>query len=66
MHVNINNGYDAWSIYNTFTTYSNQPGRDAQLSNGVALRLVDTIDGLRRVAQRHQRRRFAHCLFLRR
>src|ERR1700680_945094 len=44
MHVNINNGYDAWSIYNTYTTYSNQPGRDAQLSNGAALRLVDTID----------------------
>jgi iron complex outermembrane recepter protein len=46
MHVNINNRYDAWSIYNTYTTYSNQPGRDAQLSNGAALRLVDTIDGV--------------------
>jgi iron complex outermembrane receptor protein len=46
MHVNINNGYDAWSIYNTYTTYSNQPGRDAQLSNGAALRLVAAIDGI--------------------
>jgi outer membrane receptor protein involved in Fe transport len=46
MHVNINNGYDAWSIYNTYTTYSNQPGRDAQLSNGAALRLVDSIEGV--------------------
>src|SRR5580700_7392046 len=46
MHVNINNGYDAWSIYNTYTTYSNEPGRDAQLSNGAALRLIDSIDGL--------------------
>jgi outer membrane receptor protein involved in Fe transport len=46
MHVDINNGYDAWSIYNTFTTYSNQPGRDQQLSNGVALRLVQPLDGL--------------------
>jgi iron complex outermembrane receptor protein len=46
MHVNIDNGYDAWSINNTYTTYSNQPGRDAQLSNGAALRLVDTIDGV--------------------
>jgi iron complex outermembrane receptor protein len=46
MHVNINNGYDAWSIYNTPTTYSNQPGRDAQLSNGAALRLVDSIEGV--------------------
>jgi iron complex outermembrane recepter protein len=43
MHVNINDGYDAWSIDNTRTTYTNQPGRDAQLSNGAALRLVDTL-----------------------
>ena len=46
MHVNINNGYDAWSIYNTATTYSNQPGRDEQRSNGIALRLSDKIEGL--------------------
>src|SRR5450631_879886 len=46
MHVNINNGYDAWSIYNTTTTYSNQPGRDEQRSNGIALRLLDSIDGV--------------------
>ena len=46
MHVNIDNGYDAWSIYNTYTTYSNQPGRDAQLSNGAALRLVYSIAGI--------------------
>ncbi|MFI4913822.1 MAG: TonB-dependent receptor, partial [Steroidobacterales bacterium] len=43
MHVNIDNGYDAWSVYNTYTTYSNQPGRDSQLSDGAALRLVDSI-----------------------
>jgi iron complex outermembrane receptor protein len=46
MHVNIDNGYDAWSVYNTFTTYSNQPGKDSQLSNGAALRLTYSIDGL--------------------
>ena len=46
MRVNIDNGYDAWSIYNTFTTYSNQPGRDAQASNGASLRLIDTIAGV--------------------
>jgi len=45
MHVNIDDGYDAWSIYNTYTTYSNEPGRDAQLSNGAALRLVAEIGG---------------------
>ena len=46
MHVNINNGYDAWSINNTATTFSNQPGRDEQRSNGIALRLSDRIEGL--------------------
>ncbi len=46
MHVNIDNGYDAWSINNTDTTYSNQPGRDAQLSNGAALRITASINGL--------------------
>ena len=46
MHVNIDNGYDAWSIYNTYTTYSNQPGRDAQLSDGAALRLSATLGGV--------------------
>src|SRR3984893_3654274 len=46
MHVNIDNGYGGWSIYNTYTTYSNQPGRDAQLSNGAALRLVESINGV--------------------
>ncbi len=42
LHANIDNGYDAWSIYNTRRTYSNQPGRDAQLSNGWSVRLVDS------------------------
>jgi hypothetical protein len=46
MRVNIDNGYDAWSVNNTFTTYSNQPGRDAQGSDGAALRLVATLPGL--------------------
>lgn len=46
MHVNIDDGYDAWSIYNTYTTYSNQPGRDAQLSNGAALRLALSMPGV--------------------
>ena len=45
MHVNINNGYDAWSINNTLTTYSNQPGRDAQLSNGASIRISAAIAG---------------------
>jgi outer membrane receptor protein involved in Fe transport len=45
MHVDIDDGYDAWSLDNTYTTYSNEPGRDAQLSNGAALRLVADLQG---------------------
>ncbi len=40
MDVDLNNGYDAWSIDNSFTTQSNQPGRDAQQSLGAALKLT--------------------------
>jgi outer membrane receptor protein involved in Fe transport len=39
MDVDLNNGYDAWSIGNTYTTQSNQPGRDAQQSLGASLKL---------------------------
>jgi iron complex outermembrane recepter protein len=46
MHVDIDNGYDAWSLYNTYTTYSNQPGRDAQRSDGMSLRLVAALSGV--------------------
>jgi hypothetical protein len=46
MRVNIDNGYDAWSLYNTRTTYSDQPGRDAQASDGAALRLALNLAGL--------------------
>ncbi len=46
MRVNIDNGYDAWSIDNSFTTYSNQPGRDAQGANGAALGVDFTLPGL--------------------
>jgi len=42
MHVDLDNGYDAWSIDNTRTTQSDQPGRDAQRSNGAALKLRRT------------------------
>ena len=31
MHVDLDNGYDAWSVYNTYTTYTNQPGYDKSL-----------------------------------
>jgi outer membrane receptor protein involved in Fe transport len=39
MDVDLNNGYDAFSIDNSRVTLSNQPGRDAQQSLGASLRL---------------------------
>lgn len=30
LHANLNNGYDAYSPENTFTTFSDQPGKDTQ------------------------------------
>ncbi|MEC8191006.1 MAG: TonB-dependent receptor plug domain-containing protein, partial [Verrucomicrobiota bacterium] len=38
-YADVNNGYDEWTLGNTdFTTYSDEPGRDKQLSNAVSLR----------------------------
>jgi iron complex outermembrane recepter protein len=42
MHVDLDNGYDAWSIDNSRVTESDQPGRDSQRSNGGALKLRHT------------------------
>lgn len=39
MHVDLDNGYDAWSIDNSRVTQSDKPGRDSQRSDGAALRL---------------------------
>ncbi|HEX9877310.1 MAG TPA: TonB-dependent receptor [Gammaproteobacteria bacterium] len=39
MHVDIDNGYDAWVNDNGFTTRSDKPGKDAQRSNAFAAKL---------------------------
>ncbi|NPA72578.1 MAG: TonB-dependent receptor, partial [Gammaproteobacteria bacterium] len=39
MHADLNNGYDAWARDNSFTTLSNQPGKDAQLSNAGSVKV---------------------------
>jgi outer membrane receptor protein involved in Fe transport len=44
MRANLNNGYDAWSVDNTRVTQSDQPGRDAQRSNGAALRITAALE----------------------
>lgn len=38
-YADVNNGYDEWTLGNTdFTTYSDEPGRDKQLSKAISLR----------------------------
>jgi outer membrane receptor protein involved in Fe transport len=39
LHVQIDDGYDDFSVYNGRTTYSDQPGVDSQHSTGIALRV---------------------------
>jgi len=42
MHANLDNGYDAWSRTNTFTTESNEPGQDYQRSNAGSIKVTST------------------------
>lgn len=44
MHADINNGYDVWARDNSFTTLSNEPGQDTQLSNAASLKAHWTGD----------------------
>jgi len=37
MYVDLNNGYDAWSIDNSLNTESDDPGKDSELSRAAAL-----------------------------
>src|SRR5580658_8766786 len=46
MDVDINNGYDAFTIDNSIVTLSNQPGRDKQQSLGAALKLSLATDAI--------------------
>ena len=45
MHVDLDNGYDGWSIDNRLTTWSDRPGRDSQASTGASLRAELQLGG---------------------
>lgn len=45
LYVDLDNGYDDWSLDNSFTTWSDQPGRDAQKSRAVSLRIERVPEG---------------------
>ncbi len=38
MHVDVNNGYDAWTLDNTRDSHSDKPGKDTQKTNALSLR----------------------------
>jgi outer membrane receptor protein involved in Fe transport len=38
MHVDVNNGYDAWTLDNTRDSHSDQPGKDTQKTDAFALK----------------------------
>ena len=40
IHADLNNGYDVWSRDNSFTTLSNEPGKDDQLSNAGSIKIT--------------------------
>ena len=40
MFVDLDNGYDAWAIDNSFTTQSDQPGQDTQRTSAGSLRVT--------------------------
>ncbi len=37
LHFDYNNGYDAFSIFNGYETYSDEPGEDDQITSGASL-----------------------------
>ena len=44
LHSDLNNGYDAFSRDNSFTTLSNEPGKDSLLSNSGSLKITSQIN----------------------
>lgn len=44
LHSDLNNGYDAFSRDNSFTTLSNEPGKDTLLSNSGSLKITSQIN----------------------
>src|SRR5690606_32722422 len=43
-YVDVDNGYDAWTIDNSFTTMSDKPGRDAQRSAALSARVQAELE----------------------
>ena len=46
IHVDVDNGYDAFNQKNTRTTYSDEPGRDAQKTDALSLKSTYQVGSL--------------------
>ena len=46
MHADLDNGYDAFAIDNSYVTRSNRPGRDAQRSTGLSADVTRSGDAI--------------------
>jgi iron complex outermembrane recepter protein len=46
LYVDIDNGYDGWSVLGGFDTYSDKPGRDAQRSKAASVRVTADLGGV--------------------
>ncbi len=44
LYMNFDNGYDAWTVLNDATTYSDKPGRDSQKTRAGSLRLSGPLN----------------------
>jgi len=51
MHVNIDNGYDAWTLDNSWDSHSDQPGQDKQKTNAIALKSTYAFDTMRLISK---------------
>jgi iron complex outermembrane recepter protein len=49
LHAKLDNGYDGWSIDNSRVSLADRPGKDAQNSDGVSLRLETGAGSLARL-----------------
>lgn len=44
IHANLDNGYDVWTLDNSFTTLSDEAGQDSQKTNAASLKIKSTAN----------------------
>jgi len=49
MHVDVDNGYDAFNFENTRTTHSDKPGKDTQKLDAIAIKSIYAIDDAKHI-----------------